>query len=221
MKLEEFIGSAIVEMSKNKTKIIIDGTLGSVSLCEGEQNGWYGGYFLEKSRNSSEFCIGAKKPLLSWVKAFVHEYCHFKQKKEKSKVWGNQNINGRDSLSTLEEWFENQIDLTEEEVVKFVRASAEVERDCEIRTIRILKNLELPKNFKVDIKKYSKEANSYIAYYFTIPKLKTWCKTSPFQVKQIMDVMPNKIEGINHEELAKKYFHLYEKYCKEEGNENC
>jgi len=165
------------------------------------------GYFDEDGKI---LAVATDKPEKEWFETFIHEFCHFEQWNEKDPIWDSCYLkNGSDVLDLVMQDFRGDIKLGDKKITRYLDLAAKLEKDCEIRALDKIKSYKLLK----DVRPYTKKANSYITFYYTMRDLRSWCKTPPYKVKPIIDVMPSRIKGINHKKLATKYLELYREYC--------
>jgi hypothetical protein len=80
-KIKSFIGNALVEMIENKVNLKL---LRKNRVNIENDDSFLNGYFNE---NPLEFSCAMSKPQKEWIPIFLHEYCHFKQWKEKTSIW--------------------------------------------------------------------------------------------------------------------------------------
>lgn len=163
------------------------------------------GYFDDAPKPVFVCAIGG--PQRDWVPTFIHEFCHFIQWKDQTKEWLRyQKI---DTECLLDKWIGDEIELPLETVKKLVRATRDIELDCEKRVVDVISRFDL----EFDVEDYTKKANAYILYFNLIPHYRGWFqKESPSEVNQIMKIMPGKFLK-NYNRTPKKFAALVDKYC--------
>ena len=165
------------------------------------------GYF---DANDKKLVVAIGKPLDEWFDVFVHEYCHFEQWTEGIDLWNKCVLReGVDALDDILQHFKGELELTPEQVDEYLHVTAQLERDCELRVLAKAEQYGLP----IDINQYAKEANSYIVFYYAMKELKSWCKTPPYEIDEILAVMPSYIDGVDHKALAAEHIDLYKTHC--------
>ena len=89
---------------------------------------------------------------------------------------------------------------------KYARMQGGLELDCERRALVLAEKFDLP----IDRKEYAKAANAYITFYYGMHELKGWCGVqSPYEVPEILDAMPDTMDGVDYDALAMKTLDLY------------
>lgn len=169
------------------------------------------GYFIGDENNSDpEFgiAIGGKKE--DWFLVFLHESCHMDQWLNKSSIWSNCQIGGRDAYDMLDEWIngENKEDW---EIEKVIKSCIDIELDCEKRVVEKINKYTLTDIDKIE---YVKKANSYVMFYGAILKTRKWYINSPYEIKEIWEKMPIIfLEKNYYFNIKDGYLELYKKYC--------
>ena len=139
-----------------------------------------------------------------WFAILVHEYCHFLQWEESCPLYArfDRHYAGWDS------WLLGLKNLRSKDLhIKFL-AIRNLELDCEMRTVKLIKKYNLP----VDVKKYIQDANAYMFFYAYVKKYRTW-PDAPISQK-IKDIMPVKFLKQNtYNEMSQKFEDLMNKYC--------
>jgi hypothetical protein len=166
------------------------------------------GYFTDKPKPALACALG--KPEKEWMKILIHEFSHMRQWLEKSELWDKQYANGIDCDKGMDEWLSGK-EFTKEEYTYFVRTIQELEYDCERRTLSFIVSERLP----IDPEEYIKNANSYIFLYSVLLETKKWPDVAPYEVKEIMDMMPSFFfkNFEDYFELNEKMLELYKEKC--------
>lgn len=151
--------------------------------------------------------VAIKKPQKYWLQTLVHEYCHFCQWKEQMPLFLEfDNING---MSLYDDWLSGKSELTKIQINKCTKAIQALEKDCEQRSIETIKTFNLP----IDTERYTKRANSYLYFYELVKKYKKWyVKKSPYEVDEIVNIMPNKFQT-SYKKLPDNFENLVIQYC--------
>ena len=113
-----------------------------------------------------------------WLDILVHESCHMDQFIEQCPEW----TNGVDSVDRYFDWI-NGIDIPN--VEESIHNAGLLELDCEIRSLKKIKQYDLP----IDCKQYAKRANAYTLFYLYTIKTRKWYSTDtkPYDIKEIVD----------------------------------
>jgi hypothetical protein len=156
-----------------------------------------------------ELVCGAKKSTEAFLMVLCHEFCHFRQWKEKSGFCS-------DSITTTLDDFLSGKKLSKPRIFKCTKAVREMEWDCEKRSVTLMKQYGLSYNMKRMIQR----ANAYIFFYTALPTLKKWYKTGPSSIKEIVDLMPDEFLPIGaYDALPDGYIDLCRKHCFRFGKE--
>jgi hypothetical protein len=152
--------------------------------------------------------VATGKSVAQWTPVLAHEFCHFLQWKESSKVWKDITftVDKRtyDSTTVIDEWLGGK-DFSKEVLDKAFDAVMKLELDCERRTVNLLRKLKAP----INIKEYIQKANSYVLFYRECRKTRQWYDplSPPYEQKQIWSKMPStfrfKIEDIVYPQIKK------------------
>ena len=138
------------------------------------------GFFDEEARL---LAVGTKNTIEIWFLTLLHEYNHMRQWIEGKFI--SQKYN--DASYDFWEWLDGNIELDSKRVREVYELVREFEKDCEIRTWKML--CENPGISNPD--KYVRRANSYMYFYTMSRRLRKWCKKPPYMVSQIIEIMPN------------------------------
>lgn len=131
--------------------------------------------YLNKERcagwcDGDEICVAGNAKLFEEI--FVHEFCHMQQAIEESKYWVEDH-------PVMTNW---------ESVFKVIQ----VERDCEMRAIRLSRKWKL-----FDNKRYAQKTNLYLYFYQYVFLINRWNNSTSIYKKQLIDLMPDKILPIS------------------------
>jgi hypothetical protein len=113
-----------------------------------------------------------------WFGVLIHEYCHFLQWKEQSKIWKDfeeSNFNIEDIINNPKKF--------KKEILLLIR----LEADCERRVIQLIRKYRL-----FDEKEYAKEANAVLYKYAFLYTDHFWPKGNP-ELKNCEELCPDRI----------------------------
>ena len=121
--------------------------------------------------------VGIDKPESQWMEVLLHEFCHYKQWKKQTPLW-----------KAYQEAYKNHKD-GDPESFSMIESAVNMEAECEKSTIKLARKLE----YFLDEERYIKKVNAYLLFYQIYHKEKKWYKQAPFEQKNILKLMPNKI----------------------------
>lgn len=152
-------------------------------------------YFNSKDQPIIKVATGGKTEE-EWFGTLIHEYCHFLQWHEYSPVW--QQFDSEDFT------FENILSEPKK-YKKNILTLIKLERDCEMRAIKIIKNNNLFCH-----KEYAKFANAILYKYGYLYKNNIWPKPTASH-KVIADNCPNVLlkSHLNYTEIPDSINTLY------------
>lgn len=119
----------------------------------------------------------------------VHEYCHYKQWKDKSPLWEASSKAHR----RLDRWLNGKIKRL---AIEDIRRIQKLELDCDKRAIALIKE----KKLLIDINEYIRESNVYILLYNMVFMLNDFYIASLYSNKELQQFVPN--YHINNHELG-------------------
>ena len=148
------------------------------------------GYFDGENR---ELVVATNR--VDWLPILVHEFGHLTQWVENCKVWKNSG----DSLGLVDDWLGGK---SVKNIKKALGRSRDLELDNEKRSVKIIKEWNLP----IDIKLYTQKANAYVQFYNYMFYSRRWCtqNNTPYSNPEIYSKMPTTF-GMNYETLSPKY----------------
>lgn len=124
--------------------------------------------------------VGIKKPVVQWAPVLLHEFCHFTQYQEQITVW-------KDYIRV------SSLKPTKLNLKRLHKITMELESDCEKRTIKLIKKLKI--EHLIDPIKYAKQSNAYITFYHIFEKTEKWYQNAPFDIDEILELMPSTIKS--------------------------
>lgn len=156
-------------------------------------NGFFDSSYEHNSDNNvlAFLSVAVKKDIKKWLPIFVHATCHMDQWLEKSPL-----LLDKSYYQTLNDWLQGK-EYSQEKMKDVIEKIITLELDCEKRSIEKIKNNNLP----IDIGTYAQRANAYLYFYQYMLKNRTWYKTAPYDINEILYYMPKEILHIEN------YFH--------------
>jgi len=144
-----------------------------------------------------ELVVAKKDP--NWLMTLVHEYGHLTQWADQSKEWTDSY-----SIDNVDDWL-NGKDMPN--IKKALAVTRDLELDNEKRSVKLIKEWNLP----IDIKVYTRKANAYVQFYNYLHYTRRWCKpeNSPSRNPKIWKKMPSTFR-MNYEILEEKYFKIFQ-----------
>lgn len=131
------------------------------------------------------------KSELEFRDLLAHEYCHLLQWTENPQIFETK-LSSADIYpdELIDRWIEGE-NFHDKDISQAYAWAEKIERDCEQRTVELLQKL-LGSNFNK--KDYSKKANAYLNFYPYSKKFRAWYDKAPYEIEDIVDAMPDKIE---------------------------
>lgn len=164
-------------------------------VCYPGQNSECSGYFSEEPK---QLMCGCGGPIEEWLPILVHESCHMDQWLEKDPIWDCGKINDSiEASEVIELWLEHKIELTNNQITEYINAVRDNELDCERRSVKKIKELNLP----VDIDVYIKKANSYALFYNLLPIVRCWETLQDAQEDRYWEKMPHVLHDDHYYQL--------------------
>ena len=191
-KISNFIAETLIELIDSKVSVELVQSVYLPDRNSGEFNDF-----------PREFKVAMKRPLKYWFPIYIHEFCHFRQWKEKSVLWDKYD-------DTFFEWVDDRENFQLSEVKKSLKSIISLELDCEKRAVQMIKDRELP----LDTDDYIKGANAYLLSYFISYEQMGWYASAPYEDKKVLDVVPDKFLKVKdymkynstyHEKIKKHY----------------
>lgn len=174
MTNNEFISEVVNELLDNKFSVV---------LHQKKELSEIGGSF---NGSDKEFIASIRGQL--GFEIFIHEYCHFLQWKHNRKYYDRLVV----GCSIIFDWLDGN--FYKKSILKYgFDCVIELERDCEIRAIEIIKKY----NLNVDIENYTRTANSYLLFYNIIRENRKWSKGEIYK-KGLINTMPNTIMDLDY-----------------------
>lgn len=158
------------------------------------------GYFSE-----SEKVIKIAKKSTDFMSTLVHEYCHFLQYINNSKIYKKSDVAGL----MIDEWFKGK-NYSPEKLKRAFFLVRAMERDCEKRAIKIIKKF----NLQINSKMYAKKAHCYIYSHFMMEKTRKFYsyKKSPYHSPVVLRIMPSSMAVLSHKTIPPKIYSILESF---------
>jgi hypothetical protein len=159
------------------------------------------GYFNERDR---KLVVTIDKPQQTWLGVLAHEFCHLKQWASNSIHWSNcyDTCLGKDidCINIIDLWLSHNVELNDEQIEKYINHTISVEKECEINTVELIKQFDLP----IDIRQYIKEANAYLLFYQAVRHYRKWCVRPSNENIKVMEQMKDEFKHHYYEQLSPK-----------------
>lgn len=147
------------------------------------------GYFDE---SNTRLVVAVNNPLSLGV--FVHEFGHFTQWDEKIPIWDK----ACEAMYHIEEWLSGK---EVKNIKKWIALARDLELDNEKRSVKLIKQFDLP----IDIDLYIKRANAYVLFYNWMLITRKWSTpaNSPYRNQLLLDTCSNKF-NMKYDKLSAK-----------------
>lgn len=198
MTIQRFFGDAITTLTDASVHVRLEATTTVSYNKKMRLDGWF-------DEAVPELVCAFCKPLEARVNLFGHEFCHFLQWKEQSSVWIQD-----EQVILFDSFLMGRRKRVTEAIVRASEATQIMELDCEIRNIDLMKKHRLGFDFKRMIQR----ANAYIYFYTVALQTGSWFLTAPHDIREIVDVMPQRFLNIEkYRNISKTIFELYDRFC--------
>lgn len=117
---------------------------------------------------------------------YIHEFAHMTQVVENHPLWNTEDIDDKifPVFNRMEYLFKNGV----KDWSAFYNTIL-LERDCERRTMKLIKGFKLP----VNLERYAKRTNVYLFLYQYIYLRRKWVNSSSIYKPELVSLMPDKI----------------------------
>lgn len=159
------------------------------------------GYF-----DDLEKAIRVAKNNNEWLDTLVHEYCHFMQWLDTpAQTWA---ADSRACWIVDDYLFENK---KHPDLAWAFRRVRDYERDCEIRSVQMIRKWKLP----IREKTYIRKANMYVYSYYIMEALGEWepFTQSPYTMASVVLKMPSTFRARAHRVLPARIKNTLLAYC--------
>lgn len=109
--------------------------------------------FFDDEHGIPILAVATGKQKIEWLKIMLHEYGHATQWAEQIPLWAESKKAG-----SWIKWLDGH---PVRDIAKSLAIARDIEADCERRTVRLIRELELD----IDIEQYSRAANAYVHFY--------------------------------------------------------
>ena len=164
-----------------------------------------GGYRCEGYFSDKEKVIKIAKFGTNFMETLVHEYSHFLQYIGNSKIYNKSDK----AILMVDDWF-NGKDFDHQKLRRSFFIIRAMERDCEKRAIKVIKQFKL----EIDIKLYAKRAHCYIYSHFLMEKKRKFYsfKKSPYRSPVVLKIMPSSMAVLSHKSIPPKIYSMLESF---------
>jgi hypothetical protein len=184
MTPEEFEAKVRAEAEEHGVEVRVsedDHVLMKYGDVEQKVNGFFDHKFGDEKKPVIAWNTG--RPFEQWFPVLVHEYNHMRQWIEQDPRWLRL-----DRVTDFFQWLEGNVELALPQLKNSMQAYSLVELDCDKRTTRMIRELELP----LDADRYAQTANAYVWFYFWAGFNRSWYQVGhePYNTDAIVDAMP-------------------------------
>ena len=164
-----------------------------------------GGYRCEGYFNEGEKVIKIAKLATNFLETLVHEYSHFLQYINNSKIYKKSDK----AILMVDAWFAGK-EFSEEQIKRSFFIIRAMERDCEKRAVKLIEKF----NLQIDSKMYAKRANCYIYSHFLMEKTRKFYsyKKSPYRSPIVLKIMPSSLAVLSHKTIPPKIYSVLESF---------
>lgn len=144
--------------------------------------------FFEDNSTYPILAVATGQPLEQWFPILIHESSHMDQWMEQIPEWTGNVIGSMEMMEIVDLWCDDIVELSPEQLNRYISAGQRVELDCEIRTVEKIKQY----NLQIDIDEYIQKANAYVWFYAMIKETRAWYEIGkePYNDEQIWTMMP-------------------------------
>lgn len=153
------------------------------------------GYFDEENR---KLVVAMRNHAADGV--LVHEFGHFTQWQENIPLWKKAGW----AMGHIEEWLSG---VDKRNIAKWMAVSRDLELDNEKRSVRLIKEWDLP----INTQKYTRSANAYVLFYNWMLTSRRWCKpgNTPYSNKRVLSACSPKF-NMRYDQLSKTMRQAFE-----------
>ena len=191
--VSRFLGDMMIDLISNKVTV----RMHKSRRIDGKYGGLYWG-------GDKELDVAFGRPIRDWLGDAVHEYCHFLQEMQKGSVWYTCDKYHQNFF----EWLEGDKDIVCD---SDVLGAIELERDCDMRAVSLIRQYDLP----INLDRYIKSSNAYLFSYQAMYKKRQWTdKKGAHGVNDIVEIMPNEHLPLSHyKKMPEGFYELVENNC--------
>jgi hypothetical protein len=118
----------------------------------------------------------------------AHEFSHANQYLEGSDLWMNS-----EEFKFFDSYFEDA-EIKKEDILNTWIKIVHLEADCENRVLSFIDKF----NLNLDKKLYAQRANAYLFFYWFALEKRSWYKTAPYELKDIVSQMPTELKCMSY-----------------------
>jgi len=131
-----------------------------------------------------------------WIPILVHESCHRDQYTENAAIWHHKiELDGEqhDPITLFQSWLDGETELKPRKLKEVITATAALELDCEMRSVKKINKFYLP----INAKEYIQKANAYVWFYHVMRETRRWYPKgkSPFYLADVWTKMPTDFDN--------------------------
>lgn len=167
----------------------------------------FAGFFDDKHPDGPILSVGIGRPFDKWFPIFIHEFNHLMQWLEKSPLY-----TALDQHPNIYKWFNNEVRLSPRRSEQGTKAVRACELDCEIRTIQMIQERQLP----FDTKQYARKSCCYLYLYQFVEKYQFWPECPSQKTSRIVGQMPDTLSPNEADYVNDGIMALYEKCYRRE-----
>ena len=156
----------------NNTDLLIK-NVNYVTDCGIKCTGYFG--YKDITEQQTEMAVACKRPYEEWLCTLLHETCHMDQWIEDAKAWreGSWTVKQgytMEALDLLSYWLDGYVELKPDILDKTLWRCAQLELDCEKRSVEKAKDFDL----NINLEEYIQKANCYIFFYAMLRHTREW-----------------------------------------------
>lgn len=161
------------------------------------------GYF---DSDDSTIKVAGGKSIKKWLPVLVHEFCHYQQMIEKYPLFFSK-INGEDAYDLFYSWLQFEKEYDYEIVKESIQKIILVEKDCEMRSVKLINRFNLP----INIPRYIQDSNVYLYQHYLALDYRKWIIDIPDRKKiEISKKMPEHFKNKHHLRIPKEIYSTIE-----------
>lgn len=146
-------------------------------------HGYCAGYFCS---SIPEIAVARKNK--DFWSILVHEFCHMQQWIEQVPEWVESKTTGGYEAWELMEGYLSGTDYPQQDIDEAFAIIIKCERDCDMRTVKMVKKYNLP----IDVSMLIKQSNAYHWFYHIVKEKRKWYgKTPIYSKKKVLELCPD------------------------------
>ena len=146
-------------------------------------HGYCSGYFSDDPRE-----LAVSKKSSEFLGILVHEFCHMQQWLDKTSVWTDTITEcGVEAWELMVDYLDG-VHFDQKDIDRAFEIIMLCERDCDMRSVKMIKKYKLP----IDVKTYIKQANAYHYFYHVVKDTRKWYGKMPIYMnKNVINLCPD------------------------------